>query len=46
MPCPFHDPHIFSVSLHTLELLENLCYDKYGLFLVVTAQLGLKIISC
>lgn len=46
MLCPSHDPHIFSASLHALELLENLCYDKYGLSLVVAALLSLKIISC
>lgn len=44
MLCPSHDAHIFSASLRALELLENVCYDKYGLSLVVTALLSLKII--
>lgn len=46
MLCPSRDPHVFSASLHALDLLENLCCDEYGLSLVVTALLGLKIISC
>lgn len=44
---PPHDLHIFlaHTSLDAIELLENLCYDKFILSLAITALL-LKIISC
>lgn len=44
---PSLDCHIFLARtyLDAIELLENLCYDKFILSLAITALL-LKIISC